>query len=290
MKYIKAMSLALTVACLYMNCTKKGDELCKYFRSEIVQESSSVLRAIGYGTPPYSYEWSTGVHLSETSVSASGTYFVVVTDFNNCTARSEFYYSPGSCDTAGVYDEENNFYKVITIGTQCWLQSNLRSTAGFPEVKDSLVWSKTTTPAWCYYRNDTNYSAYYGKLYNGYAMTSGKLCPKGWHIPTDAEWTILINNLGGDNVAGEKMKSTSSLWNNPNVANDSSRFSVFPAGRVQINGSFIYRNDQAGIWTSTEITPGSNDYFYRGFANSIKNVFRISWGKGYGFSCRCIKN
>ncbi|MEP7196319.1 MAG: FISUMP domain-containing protein [Saprospiraceae bacterium] len=286
-KYLVPTIIALNY---FFACKSASDELCKHFYSEIIQDGPNLLRAIGYGTPPYTYEWSTGVHLTELSVSQAGIYSVVVTDFNLCSSRAEFSYSPGSCDTAGIYDDDKNFYKVITIGDQCWLQSNLKSRSGFPEVKDSVTWSKTTSPAWCYFKYDSNFATYYGKLYNGYAVESGKLCTKGWHVPTDAEWTKLIDNLGGVNVAGEKMKSTTSLWENPSVSNDSSGFGIFPGGRVQLNGSFLHQGQQAGFWSSTLIAPGSNEYYYRGFANSLKSVFKISWSKGYGFSCRCIKN
>ncbi len=281
--------ISLLYFLLFISC-KSNDDLCKFYSVEIVQESPNSLRAIGHGSPPYIYEWSNGVHLSVVTVSQPGTYTVTVTDFNICSSTAKFDYAPGVCDTAGVYDEEGNFYKVISIGGQCWLQSNVRSTGGFPEVKDSQKWSAITTPAWCYYRNDSKYEELYGKLYNGYAMESGKLCPKGWHIPTDAEWSTLINNLGGPNVAGIKMKSITSLWESPSVANDSSRFSVFPAGRVQPNGSFIHRGQQAGIWTSTLSSPGGDRYIYRGFINSDSAVFVTYWPRSYGFSCRCIKN
>lgn len=281
--------LVLSFTLLVMSC-KTNDDLCKYYSVEIIQESANSLRAIGHGNPPYIYEWSNGVHLSEITVTQAGTYRVTVTDFNFCSNTAKFDYTPGTCDTAGVYDEEGNFYKVISIGGQCWLQSNLRSTGGFPQVKDSQEWSKITTPAWCYYRGDSSNSILYGKLYNGYAMESGKLCPKGWHIPTNDEWSTLINNLGGPSVAGIKMKSTTSLWESPSIANDSSQFGVFPAGRVQPNGSFIHRGQQAGIWTSTLSSPGGDRYLYRGFINSDSAVLVLYWPKVYGFSCRCIKN
>lgn len=288
--YLKTVLLAFLVYLIYNSCTPTSDDTCKQFKAEIIQESPTQLLAIGYGTPPYLYEWSNGAHLALITVTDPGTYTVKVTDVNSCSATAVFYYNSSGCDTAGIKDVEGNYYKVITIGTQCWLKSNLRVSAGFPEIKDSLAWSKLTTPGWCYYRNDSSYAELYGKLYNGYAMESGKLCPKGWHIPTDAEWSILISALGGEGVAGEKMKNTGNLWENPNAATDSSGFSVFPAGRVQPNGSFIHLHQQAGIWSSTESAPGSKQYYYRGFANTTKGVFRIPWGKDYGFSCRCLKN
>ena len=103
----------------------------------------------------------------------------------------------------------------VTIGTQTWTSKNLdistyRNGEVIPEVQDSAAWANLTTGAWCYYENSTAKGTIYGKLYNWYAVNDPRgLAPKGYHIPSDAEWTILTDYLGGDSIAGKQMKSTS---------------------------------------------------------------------------------
>lgn len=101
-----------------------------------------------------------------------------------------------------VTDVEGNVYKTVKIGNQWWMAENLKTTrysdgTKIPHVPDSLMWINLTTPAYCCYHNDAiTYKNTYGALYNWFTINTGKLAPKGWHIPTDVEWTALINNLG----------------------------------------------------------------------------------------------
>ncbi|MBL0287321.1 MAG: fibrobacter succinogenes major paralogous domain-containing protein [Bacteroidetes bacterium] len=117
---------------------------------------------------------------------------------------------------------------------QIWMAENLKTTLYndgtlIPNVTNSDEWSKLTTGAYCYYDNNYSNNAIYGKLYNWYAVGTGKLVPKGWHVPTDAEWETLITYLGGEDIAGRKMKSTN-YWKSPNVgASNSSGFNGLPA-------------------------------------------------------------
>src|SRR5674476_633708 len=116
-----------------------------------------------------------------------------------------------------VTDIEGNVYHTVKIGTQTWMVENLKTTkykdgTAIPLVTDNKVWINLPTPAYCWYDNDaTTYKNTYGALYNWYAVNTGKLAPTGWHIPTDAEWTTLQNYVGGELVAGDKMKATT-LW------------------------------------------------------------------------------
>jgi len=106
----------------------------------------------------------------------------------------------------------------VKIGNQVWMSTNLnvdiyRNGDIIPQVTDPTAWAELTTGAWCYYNNDSLKGAIYGKLYNWYAVNDPRgLAPKGWHIPTDEEWITLVNSLGGDTVAGGKMKSTGTWW------------------------------------------------------------------------------
>ena len=107
-----------------------------------------------------------------------------------------------------IKDINGNIYKVVTIGTQQWIASNLntskyRNGNSIPEVKDPVAWSKLTTGAWCYFNNDPANASIYGRLYNWYAINDPRgLVPKGWHIPTTVDWTSVTNFLGGASIAG----------------------------------------------------------------------------------------
>ena len=106
--------------------------------------------------------------------------------------------------------------KTVTIGTQIWMLENLnvsnfKNGVAIPEVQDKDAWEKAgenKQPAWCYYDNDPKNGDKYGKLYNWYAaIDTNGLCPQGWHLPSGAEWDILVTYLGGNDVAGAKMKA-----------------------------------------------------------------------------------
>src|SRR5690606_33259564 len=109
-----------------------------------------------------------------------------------------------------------------------------------PQVTDPTIWGNLTTGAWCYYNNDPANEIIYGKLYNWYAVNDPRgLAPVGWHIPSDSEWTILTDYLGGFEVAGGKMKETGTThWANPNIgADNSSGFTGLPGGYRAYNSA-----------------------------------------------------
>ena len=111
----------------------------------------------------------------------------------------------------GVTDINGHTYNTMVLGTQEWMQENLRTTKyatgdPIPNVTDSAQWVNLTTGAWCHYGNDSQYETPYGKLYNWFVVDSASgLCPTGWHVPTDGEWTVLTDYLGGAQIAGGKM-------------------------------------------------------------------------------------
>ena len=116
-----------------------------------------------------------------------------------------------------VTDIDGNAYHTVAIGTQVWMVENLKTTryndgTAIPLVTDSAVWGNlTSTPGYCWYNNDMSmYKNLYGALYNWYAVSTEKLAPEGWHVPTNSEWGVLINYLGGDTSAGGAMKETGS--------------------------------------------------------------------------------
>jgi uncharacterized protein (TIGR02145 family) len=138
-------------------------------------------------------------------------------------------------------DIDGNIYETVKIGTQIWMAENLKTShyrngSAIKEIEDNTTWANiekagASTPGWCYYNGTAINNPTYGKLYNWYAVNDSRhLCPTGWHVPTDVEFQLLSNDLGGDEVAGGKMKATT-LWTAPNTgADNSSGFSALPAG------------------------------------------------------------
>ena len=157
-----------------------------------------------------------------------------------------------------VTDVDGNTYSTITVGGAVWMAENLRTTkyndgTAITTGLDNTAWTANTTGAYSIYDNDPANNTTYGKLYNWYAVNTGKLAPAGWHVATEAEYTALVNSLGGTSVAGGKMKSTSSLWNAPNTgATNSSGFSGLPSGYRGSGGGYVLIGEAAYLWTSTE--------------------------------------
>jgi len=184
----------------------------------------------------------------------------------------------------------------IRIGTQVWRSINLnlsryRNGDKIPQVKDAAAWAALTTGAWCYYNNDPATGAIYGKLYNWYAVHDPRgLAPAGWHVPSDAEWTILTNYLGGEAVAGGKMKETGTThWIAPNTdATNSSGFTGLPGGFRFGNGTFGSIGYSGYWWSSTE--NNTNDAWFRYLYYGNGYIYRSLNYKRYGFSVRCLRN
>jgi uncharacterized protein (TIGR02145 family) len=179
----------------------------------------------------------------------------------------------------------------VTIGTQTWTSKNLnvstyRNGDKIPQVQDAKAWANLKTGAWCYYENKTENGTTYGKLYNFYAVNDSRgLAPKGYHIPTDAEWTILSENLGGTSEAGTKMKSSSGWQNNDNGTNTSG-FAGLPGGYR----SYLYFNSigaEGYWWSSSEFN--TNRAWYRDFGPNNGNIYD-NYTKENGLSVRCVKD
>jgi len=184
------------------------------------------------------------------------------------------------------------------IGTQCWTQSNLKVTkyndgTVIPDITNSS--SVPTSGARLEYVGSgvpsSGYVGTYGYLYNWYAVAdSRKLCPTGWHVPSDDEWNLLGTYLGGN--AGGNMKSTSSLWNIQSAgANNSSGFTALPGGFSSTPNNFVSINSQAYFWTSSEyvgIGPSASINKYISSAGDLFFSFRES--RYYGHSIRCLKD
>ncbi len=196
-----------------------------------------------------------------------------------------------------VVDIDRNVYNTIIIGTQVWLKENLRVThynngAPIQKVIDTLAWTNLTSSAYCSYNNDDNIALKYGRLYNYYTVVDNrKLCPAGWHVPNDNEWQILNDFLGGNLVAGGKMKVRDTLyWESPNVgATNESEFSALPAGR-QYHDSYNFLGEYTNIWSTTQCEYDSNLVWCRYLTFSLPHLCRFTYKKHYGLSVRCLKN
>ena len=205
------------------------------------------------------------------------------------------------CPTSTITDIDGNTYLTVSIINQCWMSENLKTSrysngVSIPIVTDATAWVSLATGGRSWYDNDsTTYENPYGNLYNWYAVAdNGGLCPNGWHVPTDAEWTTLTNYLGGVNVAGGKMKSTgTTYWNSPNTgATNESGFSVFPAGLrygLDGSGSFFSIKNIAFFWSASEFN--NSLAWYRSLYNYNGNVDRYNnTAKSYGASVRCLRD
>ena len=202
-------------------------------------------------------------------------------------------------------DVEGTVYKSVYIGNQLWQAENLRTTKftdGTPVlmVDNQTNWFKnfstnTTTPMASVYNNDLTLKQSHGVLYNWYvidALSNGnlKICPQGWHVPTDNDWKILEEYLGGSERAGGKMKEVGSLnWVNPNTsATNESLFSALPSGYRLYNGNFSYKGNYGFYWSSTE--NGASHAYFRYLYNESARIIKNSIYKSSGFSIRCIKD
>ena len=181
----------------------------------------------------------------------------------------------------------------IKIGTQTWTTKNLdvtkyRNGDAIPQVQDAAAWKNLKTGAWCYYENNTANGTTYGKLYNWYAVNDKRgLAPKGYHIPSDEEWIILTNYLGGETIAGAKMKSSSGWQYNGNGTNTSG-FAGLPGGCRNSNGNFYYIGADGYWWSSSESS--ADDAWCRDLNDDPGTVSRGSNDKRDGFSVRCLRD
>ena len=184
----------------------------------------------------------------------------------------------------------------VYIGNQVWTSKNLdvstfRNGEHIPEAKSKDEWiaaGKNKKAMFCYYGFDKKYGAFYGKLYNFYAVQDPRgLAPEGFHIPSDKEWTVLTQHLGGEDLAGYKMKSKAGWYESRN-GNNSSFFNGLPGGICEDDGNFIEITETGSWWSSTETNLTSS--YFRDLYYSDLEIERDFCIKNYGLSVRCIKD
>jgi uncharacterized protein (TIGR02145 family) len=215
-------------------------------------------------------------------------------------------------ETGTLTDIDGNVYQTITIGTQTWMAENLKTTKfnngdSIPSVSIDTTWAALNTGAFCNFKPDSVSVAIYGRLYNYFAVIDQrKLCPLGWHIPSDDEWKELEIFLGMSkedvaklnwrgNDQGNKMKiagGNTSYW-----AKSSDMYEIYgtnESGFRGIGGACRVFNGQwgeithTGFWWTSSLA--GNEAWYRGLDYNKTNVFRYYGPKNYGFSVRCIKD
>lgn len=196
-------------------------------------------------------------------------------------------------------DQDGNEYKTFHINGQTWMAENLRTRKyrngdDIPKIVSNTSWTDLTTGAYCNYNNTENIDtiATYGRLYNWYTISDSRnLAPDGWHVPTDAEWTTLINYLGGDIIAGGKLKEEGTIhWEFPNEgATNQSGLTVLAAGirTIGIEHTFSDLGRFTGLWTNTHNDNNAKVYFLS-YADSIS--IRSFSSKVAGYSVRLVKD
>jgi len=197
-------------------------------------------------------------------------------------------------------DQDGNTYKTIKIGTQTWMAENLRTTKyrngdPIPHVTDTAQWVDLTSGAYCYYGNTQRLDsiATFGGLYNWYAVSDSRyIAPKGWHVPTDEDWTTLVTYLGdgdltlGNSIAGNKMKEVGGRHWYGGDEDNSSGFTALPGGwRYYDDGKFNCIKMYGNWWSAKGV------YYAYFFSLSLDtNVFWAINYPGYGYSVRCIRD
>lgn len=215
----------------------------------------------------------------------------VVKEASNHALIAKWIQNPTSGYGFNITDIDGNSYKTVYIGTQQWMAENLKvSKYNNGDVIPNSA--NTSIGAWVYYNNDETNNIKHGKLYNWYAVNTGKLCPIGWHVPTDGEWTILTDYLGGANIAGGKMKEVGSTnWSSPNIdASNTSLFSALPSGLISATGVFRFIGTETGWWSSS-MAPSPSSLAIRLHLNTNDGVAnKFGTVKNCGFSIRCLKD
>jgi len=194
-----------------------------------------------------------------------------------------------------ITDIDGNVYETVLIGEQLWMAENLKVTHyndgdEIPTGYTDEDWFGVETGAFTIFNDDSLNVEIYGNLYNWYAVDDGRgVCPEGWHMPSDEEYTVLKDYLDGENVAGGKMKEAGlEHWNSPNTgATNESGFTGLPAGyRYSSSGFYYSMGSNGSFWSSSD--GSSNDAWHRELGYGSSNVSRYVNSKRISFSIRCL--
>ncbi len=216
------------------------------------------------------------------ATSKEGTGYGVNTEFKTLQKAIDV-----TCE-ATITDVDGNTYQVVKIGSQCWMESNLKTSkyndgTTISNLTENDAWNNSTSGAWCYYKNNSD-SAMYGKLYNWYTANTGKLCPAGWKVPTDDDVKKLLDFVGNPGAAA--IKSVSGWPEGLNGIN-SSGFNLYPAGDRFATSGFTNLGQAAFMWISNEYST-DNGIIY-GMAGTVTNFTQMNQKKNTGACIRCIR-
>ena len=232
----------------------------------------------------------------------SGTFAI---DANVASCGAPVVHSPAQ-NYGTLTDQQGNVYRTIVIGTQEWMAENLktgiyRNGEAIGEVTDNGQWQALASGAWSYHNNDPQRECPYGRLYNWFAVADPRnLCPSGWHLPSDAEWSTLIGHLDPahdptavgpqSTIAGGALKNGGQLyWQSPNTdATNTSGFSALPGGFRNVNGPFVAISGSGWWWSAT--APDTDNAYARQLTASGGNVNRLSTDQNRGYAVRCVKD
>ncbi len=196
-------------------------------------------------------------------------------------------------------DFDGNIYKIISYGMQTWTASNLnvahfRNGDAIKEAKTEEEWinaGKTGNPAWCHYENNPDNGKMYGKLYNWFAVNDKRgLAPEGWHISANSDWSALIKNLKGVDIAGTKLKSAA-VWKSKKGTNDIG-FNALPSGFRDPDGKFRNLGMACQFWSNSvpvAVKPTNKIFSLMLDDNTVEAKYYQS-EKGAGYSVRCEKD
>lgn len=273
-----------------------------YFGTSPAPESDGSKLSAGSGTgffslPLIGLSVNTTYYYRAYAINAAGTSLGSAIYFSTNMTASVSKLFNSSLTYGSLTDIDGNVYKTIRIGNQEWMAEDLKVTrlndgTAISNISDNNTWGTLTTPAYCWYDNNQAYRQNFGAIYNWFTVATGKLCPEGWHVPADNEWTLLTDYLGGTDIAGGKLKEVGLYhWNSPNQgATNSTGFTSVPTGgRKYPEGHFYGIGVFNSWWSSTEynyLKP-----YYRSVFYANETVFR-GYGtlKGAGIAIRCIKD
>jgi len=194
-------------------------------------------------------------------------------------------------------DADNNHYPIVKIDNIFWMAENLKTTKlttgsslTSGQSVNNATWNAYTTGAYCTLLDDNNTNLNkFGRLYNFYAVSTGKICPSGWHVPSNTEWNNLITYAGGSSVAGGKLKMLGYVyWDSPNYGASNELGFGARAGGYRYNNGFYATSSVSFFWSSTQLDQTYSDAFY--FSKDNTQSYQSSRQLYYGFSVRCLKD
>jgi uncharacterized protein (TIGR02145 family) len=268
--------------------------------------------------------WGTAIHplVSGNSTADEGGTGIFSSSLTGLSGGTEYFVRAYATNSAGtsygneyhfitpVTDADGNVYKTIIIGSQVWMAENLMTTkysdgTSIPNITDNNNWVNIITPGFSWYKNNRiSFGKVYGALYNWYAVNTGKLCPAGWHVPSEDEWTVLAGYLGGNYYAGGELKEQGlGHWTTPNYgASNNYGFTALPGGfrrgLAPDPGSSRAMGYLGRWWVSTET---ANPWWEYGdpvlrwarcltiFFDSAETIPGMGL-KTNGYSIRCVKD